>query len=71
MYIKRIFEERKKKKNMNKKRTENNKMKIKICNVELGTSNGKKIYLHIDHFINDFRLFLRGFEGVKKNERNK
>lgn len=56
---------------MNKKRTENNKMKMKICNVELGTSNGKKIYLHIDHFINDFRLFLRGFEGVKKNERNK
>ena len=24
--------------------------------------NKLKIYLYIDHFINDFRLFLRGFE---------
>lgn len=28
--------------------------------------NTPKIYLYINHFINDFRLFLRGFEVKQK-----
>lgn len=33
--------------------------------------NTPKIYLYINHFINDFRLFLRGFEAKKQHESEK